>query len=96
MSQAQPPAYENLPTSGAMGTEPALSVGTIMLVVTLIVGFLGASGVYTPSPEVRAWAEQYGLAAATIIVALWQFVQAWLTRNRVISPATMAGLLRRG
>ena len=95
MSQVQPPVYENLPTSGAMGTEPALSVGSLMAFVTMIATALAVSGVYVPSPEVQGFFDQYGAFLAVLIVGAIPFVQGWLTRAHVYAPASVQALLRR-
>lgn len=94
MSQAQPPAYENLPTSGAMGKEPAISVGAIMGAAGVIVYMLGTYGV-TISPEIRAFFDQNGGAIALLIIGLVPVVQGWLTRTRVYAPASVQQLLAR-
>ena len=95
MAQAQPPAYENLPTSGAMGTEPALSVGSLMAFVTMIATALAVSGVYVPSPEVQGFFDQYGRFLAVLIVGAVPVVQGWLTRGKVYAPASVQQLLAR-
>jgi len=64
-----------------------------MAVATMIVTALGVSGVYTPSPEVRAWFDANGGAVAVVIVGLIPIVQAWLTRQRVYAPASVQELL---
>lgn len=95
MAQVQPPAYENLPTSGAMGTQPALSVGALTAFATMTATALAVSGVYTPTPEVRAFFDQYGPFIAVLIVGAIPFVQGWLTRAHVYAPASVQALLRR-
>lgn len=93
---AQTPAQDNLPTSGPFGTEPSLSVGGIMMAVTLVVTFLTAAGIYTPSPELIEWGKQWGVLAAGGIIATMQLIQALWTRFRVYAPASLPALLRRG
>lgn len=86
--QPMPPAYENLPTSGAMGTQPALSVGALTAFATMTATALAVSGVYVPSPEVQGFFDQYGSVIAVLIVGAIPFVQGWLTRAHVYAPAS--------
>ncbi|MBA2707358.1 MAG: hypothetical protein H0U59_06100 [Gemmatimonadaceae bacterium] len=85
-----PDTVEGLGSSGPMGGNPALSIAGIMSAVTLIVAFLATMGVYEPSPEVRAFFEQYGVILAGLLIAAIQWLQGWITRNKVFSPATVA------
>lgn len=81
-------AINDLPSTGVMSTNPALTVAGVMSVVTIIVGFLVAGGYYQPSPEIREWADQYGLTATTLVVSACLYIQGWVIRNHVVSPAT--------
>ena len=94
MSQVQPPAYENLPTDGPFGKEPAVSVGTLMSLATMIVAALSMYGI-SVSPELQQFADQYGTVIAGFVIIAIPFVQGVLTRARVYAPASVQALLMR-
>lgn len=80
-----------LPVTGLMGTQPALSVGTVIAVVSFAVNFLIGQGVISaPTPELQAFFDEHGYALAVAAVSAIALVQGWITRNRVVSPATAA------
>jgi hypothetical protein len=83
------PTVEGLGTEGPMGGNPAMTVGGIMQFVSMMVGLAIATKFYVPSPEIQAWANQWGLTAATFLLTGWGLLQAWITRNRVFSPASL-------
>ncbi|TXH56796.1 MAG: hypothetical protein E6Q97_05735 [Desulfurellales bacterium] len=88
----RPPAYENLPTSGAFGKEPAISVGGIVSFATLVVALLSVYGV-TISPELQQFADQYGLVLAGFVVVALPYVTSRIIRGKVYSPASVQALL---
>jgi hypothetical protein len=90
-----------MPLTGAMATNPALTVGGIMAVVAFIFNFLVAQGIIgPPTPELQALFDEHGVAIAGAAIAAWGLIQGWITRNKVIAPATLArlvpSLVRRG
>lgn len=89
------PDVLGLPTDGAMGKEPAMSVSTIMA----IIGGLVAAGSqllgYELPPDVRQFGNDWGPALAGAAVAGWALIQGRLIRNRVVSPATALALIRK-
>jgi hypothetical protein len=97
MSEHAPPQPDvlGLPTEGAMGTEPAMSVSTIMAIIGGAVAVGSQLFGYDLPPEVRVFANDWGPALAGAAVAAWALIQGRLIRNRVVSPATTLALVQR-
>ncbi len=89
-----PPVAEHLPTSGAMGEEPAISVGAIMSAATLIVAALSVYGIQV-SPELQQFADQYGTVLAGFLVVALPYVTSRIIRGKVYAPASVQALLNR-
>lgn len=82
-----------LPITGLMGTQPALSVGTVIAAVSFLVNFLIGQGVISPpTPELQAFFDEHGYALAVAAVSALALVQGWITRSRVVAPSTAASI----
>lgn len=68
-------------------TEPALIVGTITSLAAAVLSAFVAFGLDISDAKVKA--------VLAIVGILAPLVAAWVTRNRVFSPATVAKMLRR-
>lgn len=92
----QPPAPDvlGLPTTGAMGTEPAITVSRLMAIASLGVAIAANQFGYQLPPDVREFADTWGIPLAGITIGAWQLLQGRLIRNRVVSPATTLALMR--
>ena len=92
-----PPAPEvlGLPTTGAMGKEPAVTVSRLMALASLAVAIAANRFGYELPPDVRAFGDTWGLPLAGASIAAWQLLQGRLIRNRVVSPATALNLIRK-
>jgi hypothetical protein len=82
-----------LPITGLMGTNPAISVGAVIAAVSFVVNFLIGQGIIgVPTPELQAFFDEHGTTLAAAAVSALALVQGWVTRNRVVSPATAAAI----
>src|SRR5678810_724182 len=88
-----PRTIETLPTTGVMGTEPALSVGAFMACVAAVIAVLGAFGVLNLTDDQRLALMNNGPVIIGTLVAVWTAVQAIVTRQRVFSPQSTATLV---
>lgn len=78
-----------LPITGLMGTNPAVTVSTVMGLAGLAFTVLVGQGVIQPpTPELQGVFDEYGDDAAGAAVLVWFLINGWLTRNSVISPKT--------
>lgn len=81
---------EGLPTDGPMGKAPTITVGSVMTAVAVLVGILGQLGVYTPTPDQIAFAQDYGKLGAGVLVGGYTFIQALILYGRVFAPNSVA------
>lgn len=97
MNVGHPPQPDvlGLPTEGAMGKEPAMSVSTIMAIVGGAVAAGSQLFGYELPPDVRQFGNDWGPALAGAAVAGWALLQGRFIRNRVVSPATALQLIRK-
>jgi hypothetical protein len=91
---ALPKRIMGLPTEGAMGENPALTVGGIISVCAILVAALGAFFGWQMPLEWRDFFDEYGLQLATALIVVIPMVQAAITRMHVFSPKTTAGMLQ--
>lgn len=88
-----PDVVHGLPTSGPLGTEPAVSIGGVMAFIGALIALLGAFGYihFTPN-QITAIMDDGPqiIGGALAVVAL---VQAVITRQSVFAPASVARLL---
>lgn len=89
------PDVLGLPTTGAMGTEPAVTVSRLMALASLGVALAAKYLGYELPPDVRAFADTWGIPLAGIVIAAWQLLQGRLIRNRVVAPSTALALVQR-
>jgi len=82
-----PRQIEGLPTSGLMGTVPTLTVGSLVAIVAFVVNLLVQYFGFTIPVELKNFADEYGVMAATIAVPL---ITSALTYFRVFSPKSAA------
>lgn len=90
MAAPIPDTVEGLTTTGPMGTSPTITIGSVMTAVALVVGALGQFGIFTPTPEMVDFAEQYGKLAAGVLVGTVTLFQALVTYRSVFSPNSVA------
>ena len=88
-----PKTIMGLPTEGAMGENPALTVGGIISVCAIIVAALGAFLGWQMPPAWQTFFDVYGVQLATALVILIPIIQGFITRQRVFSPRTTAHLV---
>lgn len=93
--ETQSPDVLGLPTEGALGTEPAITVSRLMAIASLAVALIARYLGYEIPPDLRAFADEWGLVLAGLAIAAWQLLQGRLIRNRVIAPATALALVQR-
>ena len=84
-----PSKIEGLPTTGLMGTSPAITVGSIIAVVAFIVNLVVQYFGLTIPPEVKEFADSYGIMLASIALPI---ITAIITRFNVFSPHSAAEL----
>lgn len=84
---AIPAQVEGLPTTGVMGTSPALTVGALVAVVAFVVNLVVQYFGLTIPLEVKEFADQYGVMLAAVALPL---ITAVITRLRVFSPHSVA------
>lgn len=97
VDRSSEPTVEGLPTTGAMGTQPSTTVSNIMAIVSFIVLVVASQLGYSVPPEVQEFADDWGLEAAALAVAAWQFAQGKIIKGRVFAPASVATrYLRKG
>lgn len=83
-----------MPATGAMATNPALTVASVMAVVAFIFNLLVGMGYIQPlSPEMRALFDEHGVEIAGAAIAVYIWIGGWITRNHVVAPATLARLV---
>jgi len=82
-----------LPVRGVMATEPAASVGAVMGVVALVVSIVVQVGGGTIPPDVQDYADQYGALLVGAAIGLYSLVHGYITRSKVIAPATAAHMV---
>lgn len=92
---APAPEVMGLPTTGAMGKEPAVTVSRLMALASLVVALVAKYLGYELPPDVRAFADEWGIAAAGFVIGAWQLLQGRIIRNNVVSPATALNLINR-
>lgn len=95
VGRPDPPEVLGLPTDGAMGKEPAMSVSTIMAIVGGVVAAGSQLLGYELPPDIRQFGNDWGPALAGAAVAGWALIQGRLIRNHVVSPATALNLIRK-
>lgn len=83
-----PRSFMGLPTSGAFGTEPALSVAGIMGILAVVVGLVTQFTGLTVPPDLQAFLDTNGSAMVSLVIAAYVFITGYLTRQRVVAPAT--------
>jgi hypothetical protein len=87
-----PPAYipnqiEGLPTTGLMGTAPTLTIGGLIAAAAFVVNILVQYFGWQISPELKQFADEYGVMLASIAVPI---ITAALTYFKVFSPHSAA------
>lgn len=95
VGNAQQPEVLGLPTQGAMGTEPAVTVSRLMALASFAVAVAANQFGYQLPPDVRDFANTWGLPLAGVCIGAWQLLQGRVIRGRVISPATALELVRK-
>lgn len=90
-----PPEVMGLPTTGAMGKEPAVTVSRLMALASLAVAIAANRFGYELPPDVRAFGDTWGLPLAGAAIGAWQLLQGRIIRNNVVSPATALNLINR-
>jgi len=80
--------FMGLPTTGAMGTEPAMSVTGIIGIISIVVGIVVQLTGWTVPPDVQDFFDQWGPTLVGLGLALYALISGWFVRQRVVSPAT--------
>ena len=90
MTEGQDPrarSIEGLPTSGAMGTVPTITVGVIVTIATIVLQLFAQLTGFTLPPEAQAFFDEHGIAIAGAVASL---VTAAITYFKVFSPRSAA------
>lgn len=87
--RALPIRLEGLPTSGLMGTVPTLTIGGLIAFTAFVVNLLVQYFGFSISPELKNFADEYGVMLATIALPV---ITAVLTYFKVFSPRSAAEL----
>ena len=81
---------EGLPTEGAMGENPAVTIGGVVTFCTIVAAAAAVFLHQSITPEQQVFFDHYGLTLAAAIVALIPIIQGFLTRARAFSPHSVA------
>jgi len=71
-----------------MGTEPAMSVAGIMGIISIVVGLILQLTGWEVPRDIQDFFDAWGPTLVGIGVALFTLVSGYITRQRVVSPAT--------
>jgi hypothetical protein len=80
--------FLGLPTRGLMGTEPALTIGGLVTFGTIIVAAAAAFLGWHMPGEWGVFFDTHGKTVGIFLIGALPIVQGWITRERVVSPAT--------
>ena len=84
-----PPTVEGLPTGGAMGTQPLITIGTVVIIVQIVLALIKQYAGWAPPPEWTPFFDQYGTALAGIAATMLTAGIGWF---KVFSPRSAAEL----
>ncbi len=84
-----PERIEGLPTQGAMGTQPLITVGTVIIIVNLLLTLIKQYAGWAPPPEWAPFFDEYGTTLAGILATLLTAGIGWF---KVFSPKSAAEL----
>jgi hypothetical protein len=85
-----PGKVEGLPTTGAMGKQPAVTVAGVMALLSIIIALIVQfTGVQVP-PDLQQFGNEHGAVAVGLAIAAYQFIQGHIIKGRVFAPASLA------